>query len=63
MKIFTYPLIFSALSMHTLAFFGVWTAPGLEIVPTLESVQEEEKPAIKTLKAGETWTVEGVEEL
>lgn len=49
--------------MHTLAFFGVWTAPGLEIVPTLESIQEEEKPAIKTLKAGETWTVEGVEEL
>lgn len=36
-------LIITALLLHGTAFFGIWTAPGLEDLPTLETLQGEEE--------------------
>ena len=41
------PAIFGALALYGTAFFDVWTAPGLEWVPTLAELREgDPAPAI-----------------
>ena len=37
-KSLAYPIILGALALHGTAFFEIWTAPGLESLPTYSSL-------------------------
>ena len=45
MKAFAVIIVLGALAMFGTAFFGVYTAPGLEFMPTVESLGKKNKAA------------------